>query len=90
MYQGVHVQGVSVWGYTVNVEMFALYIVLRHSRSSNIFENIYSMKIPIIMLHRGNNTPNANLYTCGIASFIEFAKISGLPSVPIFRDNPDF
>ena len=44
---------------TVNVEIFALYILSRYSRFSNIRENMYNLKITYIIPHRGINIKNA-------------------------------
>ena len=61
--------------YTVNVEIFALYIFSRYSRFSSIRENIYNLKTSYIMPHRGNIIKNANLSPRDIANFRKFAKI---------------
>ena len=61
--------------YTVNVDIFALYIFLRYSRFSNFRENIYNLKTSYIMPHRSNIIKNANLSPREIANFRKFAKI---------------
>ena len=61
--------------YTVNVDIFALYIF---SRLSNVHENIYIVKITFIMLHRGNSIKNImtvqNINPREIANFRKCVK----------------
>ena len=64
-----------LYAYTVNVEIFALYIFSGFSSFSIIRENIYNLKINFIIPHRGNKTKNANLSPREIANFRKFAKI---------------
>ena len=61
--------------HTVNVDIFALYIFSRHSRLSNVRENMYIVKITFLMLHRGNNVKNAKINPREIANFRKFAKM---------------
>ena len=62
-------------GTTVNVEIFALYIFLLNSRFLNIRENIYAVKITIIIALRVVFTKNANFNPPEIAHFQKSAKI---------------
>ena len=57
----------------MKVDIFVLYIF---SRLSNIRENMYIVKILVIVPHRGKNIKNANINLREIANFRECAKIS--------------
>ena len=43
-------------GYTVNVDIFALYICSRNSRFLNMCENMYTSKITFVIAYRANYT----------------------------------
>ena len=61
--------------YTVNVDIFALYIFLRHSRFLNVHENMYNVKITFIMSFSGNIVKNVNINAREIVNFRNFGKI---------------
>ena len=69
--------------YTVNVDIFALYIFSRYSRLSNVRENMYIVKITYIMLHRGNNMKNAKINPREIANFRKCAKIDTRENIQV-------
>ena len=48
--------------YTVNVEIFGLYLFLRVSRFLDMRENIYNMKNTFIKAQRAKNTKSANFH----------------------------
>ena len=56
-------------------DIFALYILSRSSRLSNVCENIYLVEFFFIMLHRCNSIKNAKINPRQIANFRECAKI---------------
>ena len=61
--------------YTVNVDIFTLYIFSSYSRISHIRENIYSVKITFIMPHRGSNIKNTNINQREMVNFSKCAKM---------------
>ena len=70
--------------YTVNIEVFAVYIFSLNLRFLNIFENIYTVKITIIIAKRVIYTKNANFNTHEIAHFHKSAKIDTRENIYIY------
>ena len=76
----------------MNLDIFALYIFSRYSRLSNIRENMYIVKITVIMQHRGKNIKYANINLREIDNFRKYAKVyiheNSLMSPVAFKKSP--
>ena len=61
--------------YTVNVDIFAMYMFSLNSRFLNIRKNMYTVKITFVISQRDRYAENANFDTREIAHFQKYAKI---------------
>ena len=61
--------------FTVNIEIFALYIFSRNTRLLKVRENMCDVKITFTIPFEGNTMINTNLNPCEIVNFLQYAKI---------------
>ena len=59
----------------MNVEIFALYIISHYSRFLYVHENMYDIKITLIIPLIGNIVKNGNINPCEIVNIHKFANI---------------